>query len=197
MVALGLLVTISGVGVAARLSDMEVLGGPVRAAVVRLASPQVPSQGSVGELAPEDGVPSSGDAESSLIVSPDSDGVMAEGSDVAGLEAPSLIDSATEELEAEDPEVEAVEESEKAASSQGGWLERSRSLWAKLRAPGFSGVNLRLAPSLSAAISKVLPVGAQVELMAKRAVAGGLAWRQVRTQGGEVGWVAEGAVDEE
>ena len=67
-------------------------------------------------------------------------------------------------------------------------------LVAGLQSTGVISVPMRWAPSATAAIRRVLGAGEQVELMASRAMSGGLAWRQVRSHG-EVGWIQDDAVD--
>jgi hypothetical protein len=65
-----------------------------------------------------------------------------------------------------------------------------------LFAPGFAGVNLRATPSLSAPTMLVVPAGAEIEILEGTAPADGLAWQQIGTARGLVGWVVAGTVVE-
>lgn len=62
-------------------------------------------------------------------------------------------------------------------------------LTATIDTPGFVGVNLRRAPSTSAAAIEVIPTGARVELLDGRVEDEGMGWQQIRAPDGETGWV--------
>jgi len=66
---------------------------------------------------------------------------------------------------------------------------------ATIRAPGFAGVNLRRAPSTSAATIRVLATGTRVELLGGQVRGDGLGWQQVLVPGGGTGWVVVGTVE--
>lgn len=65
---------------------------------------------------------------------------------------------------------------------------------ATIDTPGFTGVNLRAAPSTSAAAIQVVPAGTRVDLLEGQVDNDGLGWTQIRVPTGETGWVVSGTI---
>jgi len=70
---------------------------------------------------------------------------------------------------------------ESSASDEGAQDESRPAGLAGLGSSGLAAIPMRLAPAATAAIRRILESGEQVEMMASRAVSGGLAWRQGRS----------------